>query len=182
MVKQYICLVLLVVFISIAGSRKCDLKTESGEVIKVCCADYEPNGTNCIGCSIGYTSHIGQMCKRCSSNMYGERCRYECSCSRFEIREVRLACCGDSEARGIYCIACSKGYTSTIGQNCLPCTRKTYGERCKFECHCSDFEMFVLDLKKIVFVMSMYANIIKQTYTKQATESDPIDGFCWNPY
>ncbi|CAC5416344.1 unnamed protein product [Mytilus coruscus] len=134
-----------------AGSPTCDFKTDSGEVIKVCCADYEANGNDCIGCSIGYTSDIGQMCQRCSNNMYGERCRYQCSCSRFEIGEVRLECCADSEAKGNNCIdfpsfcqfyitACSKGYTSVIGQNCLPCTRLTYGDRCKFECHCSDFE------------------------------------------
>ncbi|CAC5388498.1 unnamed protein product [Mytilus coruscus] len=66
----------------------------------------------------------------------GKRCQL-----KTESGEVTLVCCADSEAKGNDCIACSKGYTSIIGQNCLPCTRKTYGERCKFECHCSDFEI-----------------------------------------
>ncbi|CAC5388500.1 unnamed protein product [Mytilus coruscus] len=164
MVNKYICVVLLVVFTSIACSKKCDLKTKSGVIQQVCCADYEENKNDCVGksliiftrlssfeymfkftaCSKGYRSRIGQHCMPCPKNTYGERCRYECSCARSEICDnvegcVEYATTSDTSvhARSY----CSIGYTSKQGQNCTSCPKNTYGERCKYDCSCSGFEI-----------------------------------------
>ncbi|CAC5408759.1 unnamed protein product [Mytilus coruscus] len=144
MAKQYICLVLLFVFISIAGSKKCVLRTESGVIQQVCCADYEANKNDCVACSKGYTSMIGQHCMPCPKNTYGERCRYECSCARSEMCDnvegcIEYATTTDTSVHARS--SCSTGYTSEKGQNCTSCPKNTYGERCKYDCFCSGFEI-----------------------------------------
>ncbi|CAG2195670.1 unnamed protein product [Mytilus edulis] len=53
--------------------------------------------------------------------------------------EVKDVCCADTEANGNGCIACSKGYTSTIGQSCRPCPKNSFGERCANDCNCPVF-------------------------------------------
>lgn len=40
---------------------------------------------NFTACREGYTSYSGQKCKPCPGNTYGERCRYDCACSIFEV-------------------------------------------------------------------------------------------------
>ncbi|CAC5359909.1 unnamed protein product [Mytilus coruscus] len=75
-----------------SGSYKCDLKTDSGEIKSVCCADYEADENDCIACSKGYTSDIGQRCRPCPENTYGERCRRECSCIGYEICDNYKGC------------------------------------------------------------------------------------------
>ncbi|CAC5417522.1 unnamed protein product [Mytilus coruscus] len=120
----------------------------------VCCPDYEKRENDCIACSKGYTSYIGQNCKPCSKNTYGERCRFECSCLDFQVGTIKKVCCADFEEKGKGCIACSKGYTSLMGQNCRPCPNNTYGEKCRYDCSCSRFEMYA-------FLVYVCADFIK---------------------
>lgn len=40
-------------------------------------------------------------------------------------------------------IGCVKGYTSDMGENCKPCSKNTYGERCRFDCSCTRNQMYV---------------------------------------
>ncbi|CAC5385483.1 unnamed protein product [Mytilus coruscus] len=58
-----------------------------------------------------------------------------------ESGEIKSACCADSEAKGNDCLTCLNGYTSEIGQHCIPCQNNTYGERCRNDCDCPVFEI-----------------------------------------
>ncbi|CAC5378038.1 unnamed protein product [Mytilus coruscus] len=93
MIKR-ICFVLLATLMQSSNSKTCESKTESGEIIKICCTDYEEKGNKCIPCSTGYTSEKGQNCTSCPKNTYGERCKYDCSCSGFEICDNVKGCVG----------------------------------------------------------------------------------------
>ncbi|CAC5361369.1 unnamed protein product [Mytilus coruscus] len=200
---------------------------------KVCCADYEANGNDCIACPKGYTSDIGQHCKPCPKNTYGDKSLkmvtvlyyrqyllgvesdlpllssflvtyvqssggktcgvYTESCdlvegcvsipsttdtsmyrttdsmtlawdldartsgkstdnrfgdllsqicqSRTLRNETKDVCCADYEKIENDCVACLEGYTSDMGQNCKPCPKNNYGEKCGYECSCLDFEV-----------------------------------------
>ncbi|CAC5410000.1 unnamed protein product [Mytilus coruscus] len=116
----------------------------SGEIEKVCCDDYEANGNDCIACSKGYTSKIGQHCMLCPKDTYGERCRHECSCSGLEICDHAEGCVEvttTNDTSEFTTSSCLTGYTSERGQNCISCPKNTYGEKCKSECSCLAFEM-----------------------------------------
>lgn len=42
-----------------------------------------------------------------------------------------------------------------MGQNCKPCLKNTYGERCRHSCSCSGFEMYALQLKSTNFLKKL---------------------------
>lgn len=58
--------------------------------------------------------------------------------------------------------ACLEGFTSDIGQKCRPCSNNTFGERCRGECVCSNYEMCAKRLKYIIF-FSYYVQIYVKT-------------------
>ncbi|CAC5361368.1 unnamed protein product [Mytilus coruscus] len=155
-------------FVPFSRSKTCNIRTPSNETKDVCCADYEKRGKDCIVCSKGYTSDTGQNCKPCSKNTYGERCKYECSCLDFEVGAIKKVCCADFEEKGNDCNACLKGFTSNMGQKCRPCSNHSYGEKCGFDCSCTDNEMYATRLTFIIYILSYYVQILgKQIQNKQ---------------
>ncbi|XP_071138314.1 uncharacterized protein [Mytilus edulis] len=90
--RTLMCVYLLLTLIPVSGSQTCKLRTNSGVVQDVCCADHEANAKGCTPCSKGYTSTIGQPCRPCPNKTYGERCGNDCSCSVFQICDHVKGC------------------------------------------------------------------------------------------
>ncbi|VDI63678.1 Hypothetical predicted protein [Mytilus galloprovincialis] len=77
---------------SMVQSEMSPPEVTDGVVQDVCCADHEANAKGCTPCSKGYTSTIGQPCRPCLNNSYGERCGGDCSCSVFQICDHVKGC------------------------------------------------------------------------------------------
>ncbi|XP_076089942.1 uncharacterized protein LOC143061970 [Mytilus galloprovincialis] len=63
-----------------------------------CCSDFEEKNGKCVACeAVGFTSDVGQPCRKCSGMFYGSRCLDACHCQFYEECHHIYGCIGDKQ-------------------------------------------------------------------------------------